>query len=173
MVGGGDSVSATVSLRSYCIVVPAGQQRNNGSLLRARAGLARFSSQTRERGETTGVSTGGVSTDCGTDCNTGDCLHHRTTGSPSCLPALTPAMAAAMSPSSSPRLPSPPPMAEDQIGPLSPTAAMSEEKGKLGGFGNVDHGASRRIRPGTKAADMAEGPPLVELSEVSSVQPRR
>ncbi|EON68233.1 hypothetical protein W97_07491 [Coniosporium apollinis CBS 100218] len=73
-----------------------------------------------------------------------------------------------MSPSSSPRLPSPPPMAEDQIGPLSPTAAMSEDKGKLGGFSNVDQGASRRIRPGTKAADMAEGPPLVELSEIDS-----
>ncbi|KAJ9635975.1 hypothetical protein H2199_008330 [Coniosporium tulheliwenetii] len=77
-------------------------------------------------------------------------------------------MAAAMSPSSSPRLPSPPPMAEDQIGPMSPTAALSEEKGKLGGFSNVDQGASRRIRPGTKAADMAEGPPLVELSEIDS-----
>ncbi|OCL02603.1 Mob1/phocein [Glonium stellatum] len=72
---------------------------------------------------------------------------------------------AGVSPSSSPRLPSPPPIAEDQIGPKSPIAA-SEEQGKL--FGSVDHGASRRIRPGTKAADMAEGPPLVELTEIDS-----
>ena len=73
---------------------------------------------------------------------------------------------AGVSPSSSPRLPSPPPIAEDQIGPKSPIAA-SEEHGKL--FSSVDHGASRRIRPGTKAADMAEGPPLVELIEVSKM----
>ena len=73
---------------------------------------------------------------------------------------------AGVSPSSSPRLPSPPPIAEDQIGPKSPIAA-SEEQGKL--FSSVDHGASRRIRPGTKAADMAEGPPLVELVEVSKM----
>lgn len=72
---------------------------------------------------------------------------------------------AGVSPSSSPRLPSPPPIAEDQIGPKSPIAA-SEEQGKL--FSSVDHGASRRIRPGTKAADMAEGPPLVELIEIDS-----
>ncbi|KAF1987506.1 Mob1/phocein [Aulographum hederae CBS 113979] len=74
---------------------------------------------------------------------------------------------AALSPSSSPRLPSPPPMAEDQLGPKSPLAANSEDQGKLGMM-NDSHGASRRIRPGTKAADMAEGPPLVDLTEIDS-----
>lgn len=36
-----------------------------------------------------------------------------------------------------------------------------------------DTGAMRRIRPGTKAADMASGPPLVPLSEVSVSLPLR
>jgi len=79
---------------------------------------------------------------------------------------LTFAMSA-LSPASSPRLPSPPPMAEDQLGPLSPSVGISEEQGKSGLVGSVDHGASRRIRPGTKSADMAEGPPLMELKDVS------
>jgi hypothetical protein len=57
----------------------------------------------------------------------------------------------------------PPPMAEDQLGPQSPIAALSENQA---GFANFDKGASRRIRPGTKAEDMAEGPPLVALGEV-------
>lgn len=69
-------------------------------------------------------------------------------------------MASAPSPSSSPRLPSPPPIAEDQLSPLP----ASEEQQKL--FSSLDNGASRRIRPGTKAEDMTEGPPLVELAEV-------
>jgi hypothetical protein len=69
----------------------------------------------------------------------------------------------AASPSSSPRLPSPPPIAEDQLGPKSPMAP-TEEQQKL--FSTLDHGASRRIQPGTKADDMAEGPPLVDISEV-------
>ncbi|KAF2785683.1 Mob1/phocein [Melanomma pulvis-pyrius CBS 109.77] len=73
--------------------------------------------------------------------------------------------ASALSPSSSPRLPSPPPIAEDQLGPKSPLPA-TEEQQKL--FSNLDHGAARRIRPGTKADDMAEGPPLVDLSEIDS-----
>ncbi|KAF2264086.1 Mob1/phocein [Lojkania enalia] len=71
--------------------------------------------------------------------------------------------ASALSPSSSPRLPSPPPIAEDQLGPKSPVAT-TEEQQKL----FTDHGAGRRIRPGTKAADMAEGPPLIELSDIQS-----
>ncbi|KAF2805651.1 Mob1/phocein [Mytilinidion resinicola] len=75
-------------------------------------------------------------------------------------------MMAALSPSSSPRLPSPPPIAEDQIGPKSPTGAQAEQQAKL--FSIVDHGASRRIRPGTKAEDMTEGPPLVDLTEIDS-----
>jgi Mob1/phocein family len=74
-----------------------------------------------------------------------------------------PAMAA--SPSSSPRLPSPPPIAEDQIGPKSPLTAVSDEQAKIDFPENFNQGASRRIRPGTKAADMPEGPPLMELTE--------
>lgn len=62
----------------------------------------------------------------------------------------------------SPRLPSPPPIPEDQ---LSPIAASSDQQTP---FSNLDHAAERRIRPGTKAADMAEGPPLVELAEIDS-----
>ena len=75
--------------------------------------------------------------------------------------------ASVASPVSSPRLPSPPPIAEDQLGPKSPSPAGGDEQGNKP-FSTLDHGASRRIRPGTKAADMAEGPPLVELSEVST-----
>ncbi|KAF2098587.1 Mob1/phocein, partial [Rhizodiscina lignyota] len=76
-------------------------------------------------------------------------------------------MTSAMSPSTSPRLPSPPPLSEDFIHPRSPSA-LPEDQGKLENASKVDHGASRRIRPGTKAADMAEGPPLVELTEIDS-----
>lgn len=71
-----------------------------------------------------------------------------------------------LSPSSSPRLPSPPPMAEDQLGPKSPTSAFPEAQGGMGVLQNLDKAASRRVRPGTKAADMAEGPPVVELTDV-------
>ncbi|GAB7362956.1 hypothetical protein MBLNU230_g3252t1 [Neophaeotheca triangularis] len=78
---------------------------------------------------------------------------------------------AALSPSASPRLPSPPPIAEDQIGPTSPGLSLSEDTNKFPGAGNVDTGASRRIRPGTRAEDMAEGPPLVELQDIDSAFP--
>lgn len=78
-------------------------------------------------------------------------------------------MAAAASPSSSPRLPSPPPIAEDQIGPTSPGVSLFEDQDKLLSQ-SLDAGASRRIRPGTKSEDMTEGPPLVELSEVYTEQ---
>ena len=71
--------------------------------------------------------------------------------------------ASAISPASSPRLPSPPPIAEDQLGPKSPIAGTDEQH-RL--FSKLDAGGARRIRPGTKAVDMAEGPPLVDLSEV-------
>ncbi|KAF4553016.1 Mob1/phocein-like protein 1 [Elsinoe fawcettii] len=74
----------------------------------------------------------------------------------------------AQSPSSSPRLPSPPPMAEDQIGPTSPGVHGFEDLDKLGQSSSIDNGASRRIRPGTKSEDMHEGPPLVELQEIDS-----
>ena len=82
-------------------------------------------------------------------------------------------MAAAIggvSPSRSPRLPSPPPFPEVQIGPKSPgfnpeqSTAIPENTDTT----KLDIGAMRRIRPGTKAADMASGPPLVPLAEVSS-----
>ena len=63
---------------------------------------------------------------------------------------------------SSPRLPSPPPIAEDQT---SPMASPEHQKGDALAA-SMDQGASRRIRPGTKAADMHEGPPLVELADV-------
>ncbi|PHH80333.1 hypothetical protein CDD80_1972 [Ophiocordyceps camponoti-rufipedis] len=70
---------------------------------------------------------------------------------------------------SSPRLPSPPPAAEIQIGPKSPSGgttvspqAMQMEQTVL------DARSKRRIHPGTKAADMAAGPPLVPLGELDS-----
>jgi hypothetical protein len=78
-------------------------------------------------------------------------------------------MSAAVPPSSSPRLPSPPPIAEDQTGPTSPAVGPFDENNKLPGS-TPDGSASRRIRPGTMAEDMAEGPPLVELSEVSDMK---
>lgn len=71
-----------------------------------------------------------------------------------------------MSPASSPRLPSPPPMAEDQLGPKSPTANLLNEQRLLGQFERLDISASRRIRPGTKTSDIPEGPPLVDMAEV-------
>ncbi|KAI5207953.1 hypothetical protein AUEXF2481DRAFT_9 [Aureobasidium subglaciale EXF-2481] len=69
------------------------------------------------------------------------------------------------SPSSSPRLPSPPPIAEDQI---SPSAGLDSEDKMLGASHKADVDASRRIRPGTRAEDMQEGPPLVELQQIDS-----
>lgn len=75
--------------------------------------------------------------------------------------------AAGVSPSSSPRLPSPPPFTEVQIGPLSPSVGESfgKDAEQFLGAGD-DDGSTRRIRPGTKAADMAFGPPLIPLSQV-------
>ncbi|KPI37454.1 MOB kinase activator-like 4 [Cyphellophora attinorum] len=72
----------------------------------------------------------------------------------------------AVSPASSPRLPSPPPMPELQFGPQSPLAAPGEVEADLGQ--KADESARRRIRPGTKAADMVRGPPLVPLVQVDS-----
>ncbi|RMZ07347.1 hypothetical protein D0860_05158 [Hortaea werneckii] len=77
-------------------------------------------------------------------------------------------MAAAHSPASSPRLPSPPPIAEDQVGPTSPGISLYEDHGKLQTPIDSNAAASRRIRPGTKAEDMAEGPPLVDLQDLDS-----
>ena len=75
---------------------------------------------------------------------------------------------AAVSPSSSPRLPSPPPIAEDQLGPASPGVSLFDDGSKFPSGGNNNSGAARRIRRGTKAEDMAEGPPLIELSDIDS-----
>jgi hypothetical protein len=57
-------------------------------------------------------------------------------------------------------------MAEDQLGPKSPMISVSTEQGILGVAQGIDNGAARRIRPGTKVADMPEGPPLVEIVDV-------
>ena len=76
-------------------------------------------------------------------------------------------MAVSPSPSSSPRAPtsspqaySPPPAAEVQIGDPGPAIIEAEDPA------NLDQGTTRRIRPGTRAADMASGPPLVPLNQV-------
>lgn len=69
----------------------------------------------------------------------------------------------------SPRLPSPPPFPEVQIGPRSPSPSSSINSSLIStpeDHPSEDYGAARRIRPGTKSADMAYGPPLVPLSEV-------
>ncbi|KAL8741910.1 MAG: hypothetical protein Q9190_005534 [Brigantiaea leucoxantha] len=76
--------------------------------------------------------------------------------------------AATRSPSHSPRLPSPPPFPEVQFGPQSPTSSIppSTINPEIEDASKIDKSATRRIRPGTKAAEMAYGPPLVPLSEV-------
>lgn len=66
---------------------------------------------------------------------------------------------------SSPRLPSPPPPTEIQIGPQSPAIAGSNQENVIE-QSILEANSSRRIHPGTKASDMAAGPPLVPLSEV-------
>jgi len=77
-----------------------------------------------------------------------------------------------MSPPRSPsRLPSPPPPVEDFTGPQSPALTTPEDVTQEAPSAQHKDAASRRIRPGTKAADMADGPPLVELSEVNTPSP--
>ncbi|KAF2864396.1 Mob1/phocein [Piedraia hortae CBS 480.64] len=71
-----------------------------------------------------------------------------------------------MAAAASPRLPSPPPMAEDQTIPTSPGMSLVEEPSHA----PTDSNASRRIRPGSKAIDM-EGPPLVPLEDIESAFP--
>ena len=69
---------------------------------------------------------------------------------------------------SSQRLPSPPPFPEVQIGPKSPGITNpGDATTEAENTAKYDLQAVRRIRPGTKAAEMAVGPPLVPLSEVS------
>lgn len=71
---------------------------------------------------------------------------------------------------SSPRLPSPPPPAEIQISPNSPSGgAPASPHATQMEQSVLDANSRRRIHPGTKAADMAAGPPLVPLSEVRSI----
>ncbi|KAK3688577.1 Mob1/phocein, partial [Podospora appendiculata] len=71
--------------------------------------------------------------------------------------------------SSSPRLPSPPPPAEIQIGPKSPSMGPhATRQAQQIEQTAIDANAKRRIHPGTKSADMAAGPPLVPLQELDS-----
>ncbi|KAI2469380.1 Mob1/phocein [Annulohypoxylon bovei var. microspora] len=69
----------------------------------------------------------------------------------------------------SPRLPSPPPAAEIQIGPKSPGLGSTASR-QLQQLEQTiaDANAKRRIHPGTKSEDMAAGPPLVPLGELDS-----
>ncbi|KAL4820104.1 Mob1/phocein [Aspergillus spinulosporus] len=79
---------------------------------------------------------------------------------------------AGVSPSSSPRLPSPPPFTEVQIGPQSPSVGESfgaeADLQLLGVSPGTDDGPTRRIRPGSKSSEMAAGPPLIPLSQLDS-----
>ncbi|CAK7273710.1 hypothetical protein SEPCBS119000_005798 [Sporothrix epigloea] len=75
-------------------------------------------------------------------------------------------------PPTSPRLPSPPPAAEIQIGPKSPAASGAElaqqQMEQQMEQSIFDANSKRRIRRGTRAADFAVGPPLVPLNELDS-----
>jgi hypothetical protein len=76
--------------------------------------------------------------------------------------------AAGVSPSSSPRLPSPPPFTEVQIGPQSPSVGetFGRDADLLGVAMGEKDASTRRIRPGTKSADIASGPPVIPISQV-------
>ncbi|KAK8010681.1 Mob1/phocein family protein [Apiospora arundinis] len=72
-------------------------------------------------------------------------------------------------PPSSPRLPSPPPPAEIQLGPKSPGLGTTASRQAQEMEQTIaDANAKRRIHPGTKAENMAAGPPLIPLSELES-----
>ena len=74
------------------------------------------------------------------------------------------------SPSNEPRLPSPPPYTESQIGPR--TNAEAAENRESADVAPRVHDAGLRIRPGTKAADMAAAhAPLRALNEVNQIYP--
>ncbi|KAI0478880.1 Mob1/phocein [Xylariaceae sp. FL0804] len=69
----------------------------------------------------------------------------------------------------SPRLPSPPPPAEIQLGPTSPGLGTTASRQAQQMEQTVaDTNAKRRIHPGTRSEDMAAGPPLVPLNELDS-----
>lgn len=57
-------------------------------------------------------------------------------------------------------------MPEFQFGPQSPSVAASATELQVDAPNKPDESAQRRIRPGTKAVDMAKGPPLVPLTQV-------
>ncbi|RPA87518.1 Mob1/phocein [Ascobolus immersus RN42] len=93
------------------------------------------------------------------------------------------AAASTQNPPKSPRLPSPPPFAENQIEPSHPTVASEpptsparnpKSNGSLPSTKSSTSPTSnkyatvRRIRPGTKSAEISTGPPLVPLSELDS-----
>lgn len=77
--------------------------------------------------------------------------------------------------STSPRLPSPPPLTEVQIGPPSPSVDESSGQDAEQSLGytpdsnNDEASATRRVRLGSKAIDMAAGPPLIPLAQVSLI----
>ncbi|KAK3487726.1 Mob1/phocein [Neurospora hispaniola] len=72
-------------------------------------------------------------------------------------------------PPRSPRLPSPPPAPEIQIGPTSPAMGpIANRQAQQYEMPTIDLLSHRRIHPGTKAADMAAGPPLVPLHQLDS-----
>ncbi|KAK3621667.1 hypothetical protein LTR56_020529 [Elasticomyces elasticus] len=75
----------------------------------------------------------------------------------------------AASPSLPPRLPSPPPIPEDQLTPSSPGLAAFEDL--TNGPPPTSTASTRRIRPGTKSEDMSEGPPLIPLQDIDSPFP--
>ncbi|KAJ5173670.1 uncharacterized protein N7500_001601 [Penicillium coprophilum] len=81
--------------------------------------------------------------------------------------------AGGVSPSSSPRLPSPPPFTEVQIGPQSPSVGepFGKDADLLGVAMGGNDGSTRRIRSGTKSANMASGPPVIPLSQINSPFP--
>jgi hypothetical protein len=57
-------------------------------------------------------------------------------------------------------------MPEFQFGPQSPSVAATTNELQVDAPSQPDETAQRRIRPGTKAVDMAKGPPLVPLTQV-------
>ena len=71
-------------------------------------------------------------------------------------------------PPNSPRLPSPPPAPENQVGPKSPALPGADTEENVMEKSILEANAKRRIHPGTKAAQMATGPPLISLTEVRS-----
>lgn len=81
-------------------------------------------------------------------------------------PAITPTL------HSSPRLPSPPPFTEVQVAPGSPHTSVPTSPTKSLSSSSPSHPSSspstRRIRPGTKSANVTTGAPLTLLSDVDS-----